>query len=269
MAQSSDICSICLQAKKLKDDISSLISCVHKFHRHCIKQWLRIAKHPTCPICRDSTSIEGISDTDYQPPNYKNSINNTNLRKSKRLKRLLKWKTKKYIYECSQCMECFNQKEALIEHEKMHNKQRPEPYNYKCGHCDYYDLFKDTFETHNIIEHNQSKPYQCKRCKKYFKRGDYLMEHIQSVHWKVRNYKCNACYAAFYTRKNLRIHSRIHLNKMPFKCSICDKGFAQKYNLVAHQVVHSSEKPFQCRLCHKRFRYKTSVCKHQKKFHQK
>eukprot|EP01084_Bolivina_argentea_P169878 294429_1 len=163
MSHSADVCSICLQPKTSNQVISSLISCSHKFHKHCIKQWLRITKHPTCPVCRDLTSIECIDE--WIPQNYNANIKKK-VRKSKRIQRKMKWKTKQCFYECSQCMETFTEKISLIEHERKHNKERKEPYNYKCGHCDYYDLFKDSFESHNIIEHDEWKPHQCGRCKK-------------------------------------------------------------------------------------------------------
>eukprot|EP01084_Bolivina_argentea_P169881 294433_1 len=166
MSHTADVCSICLQPKASNQEISSLISCSHKFHKHCIKQWLRITKLPTCPVCRDLTSIAIIDDTEWIPHSYKPNNIKINVRKSKRIERKLKWKTKQYIYECSQCMQTFKTKTALIEHERKHNKQRKEPYNYKCGHCNYYDLFKDSFESHNIIEHDEWKPHQCGRCKK-------------------------------------------------------------------------------------------------------
>eukprot|EP01084_Bolivina_argentea_P169879 294431_1 len=101
----------------------------------------------------------------------------TNMRKRKKNKRKKKCKAKQIVFECSQCMESFKYNNLLIEHEKKHNKARKEPYNYKCGHCNYYDLFKDTFETHNIIEHNECKPHHCRRCHKRFDRVDNLRRH--------------------------------------------------------------------------------------------
>eukprot|EP01084_Bolivina_argentea_P014292 26712_1 len=93
-------------------------------------------------------------------------VQNTNIdaaimRKRKKNKRKKKLKAKQIVFECSQCMESFKYRNMLIEHEKKHNKARKEPYNYKCGHCDYYDLFCNTFESHNIIEHNECKPHHC------------------------------------------------------------------------------------------------------------
>eukprot|EP01084_Bolivina_argentea_P169876 294427_1 len=100
-----------------------------------------------------------------------------NMRKHKKNKHKKKRKAKQIVFECSQCMESFKYRNLLIEHEKRHNKARKTPFNYKCGHCDYYDLFKDTFETHNIIEHNECKPHHCRRCHKRFDRVDNLRRH--------------------------------------------------------------------------------------------
>ncbi|PHU00346.1 putative RING-H2 finger protein ATL71 [Capsicum chinense] len=51
---SSSGCSICLADFKDNDMLRLLPHCGHLFHLMCIDTWLRL--HPTCPICRDSTS---------------------------------------------------------------------------------------------------------------------------------------------------------------------------------------------------------------------
>ncbi len=206
-------------------------------------------------MCRDITSIEGIDDGEWIPSNDKSNNIKTKVRKSKRIERKLKWKTKKYIYECSQCMEIFKTDNVLIEHERKHNQDREQPYNYKCGHCDYYDLFKDSFETHNIIEHDEWKPYQCNRCNKQFKHSNYLDTHIKSTHWKRKNYKCNVCDASFYAKNHLKMHSRTHLSANPFKCKECGKEFKRK--------CHLSERPFECDICNKKFKLQKYLRQHQ------
>eukprot|EP00740_Mantoniella_antarctica_P009749 CAMPEP_0181386778 /NCGR_PEP_ID=MMETSP1106-20121128/23335_1 /TAXON_ID=81844 /ORGANISM="Mantoniella antarctica, Strain SL-175" /LENGTH=921 /DNA_ID=CAMNT_0023507049 /DNA_START=232 /DNA_END=2997 /DNA_ORIENTATION=+ len=45
-------CSVCIEAFEEGDDLRSLPSCQHVFHKACIDEWL--AQHTTCPNCRAS-----------------------------------------------------------------------------------------------------------------------------------------------------------------------------------------------------------------------
>ncbi len=44
-----DICSICLENIQ-KNDKSQYTECGHRFHTHCLYDWLML--NNTCPICR-------------------------------------------------------------------------------------------------------------------------------------------------------------------------------------------------------------------------
>jgi len=52
---------------------------------------------------------------------------------------------------------------------------------------------------------------------------------------------CNKCPARFLNLKELRIHSKFHLIKLPFKCSYCSYTARQTPHLLAHYKVHSQE----------------------------
>ena len=50
------ICSICLTAYEITDDIYESKACKHNFHFRCINRWLNI--NPSCPLCRGDVLIE-------------------------------------------------------------------------------------------------------------------------------------------------------------------------------------------------------------------
>ena len=43
-------CSICLAPYEVKEELRTL-PCDHKFHKHCIDEWL-VTKNILCPLCR-------------------------------------------------------------------------------------------------------------------------------------------------------------------------------------------------------------------------
>ena len=64
-------CCICL--KNMKARSKHELSCAHAFHRACILKWekqcLKSKENidPTCPICRDTFSLDVLRDEDYIP----------------------------------------------------------------------------------------------------------------------------------------------------------------------------------------------------------
>ncbi|CAG9319659.1 unnamed protein product [Blepharisma stoltei] len=45
-----EICNICFEEYKVKDSISEIASCNHKFHQECLKKWFNFRTN--CPLCR-------------------------------------------------------------------------------------------------------------------------------------------------------------------------------------------------------------------------
>jgi hypothetical protein len=45
-------CSLCLESLIDDDNTVSILTCCHKFHTKCIKQWFCTEEKKTCPICR-------------------------------------------------------------------------------------------------------------------------------------------------------------------------------------------------------------------------
>ena len=78
-----------------------------------------------------------------------------------------------------------------------------------------------------------------------------LKIHINSVHEKIKNFKCETCDQSFVTKQILIRHKEIvHEGKKPFKCPQCEYQTSQKGNLNKHiSNVHEGKKPFQCNQC--------------------
>lgn len=53
-------CSICLRDYKESDVLRMLPDCGHLYHLRCVDPWLK--SHPTCPMCRSSSSVQTQND---------------------------------------------------------------------------------------------------------------------------------------------------------------------------------------------------------------
>uniref|UniRef100_A0A182QBG9 Protein krueppel n=1 Tax=Anopheles farauti TaxID=69004 RepID=A0A182QBG9_9DIPT len=145
-------------------------------------------------------------------------------------------------------------------------------------------------------------------CSEMFVEETSLLNHAQEVHaLKLRRnrenqqpgrpFKCNVCFRAFSSTKNLRvhqfvranmnnkhfachkcpfrtsskatltIHERTHTGERPFGCGLCEKRFYSEFNLKSHQICHQNEQPFCCSYCSKRFARKRNMLEHQQLCH--
>ena len=103
-------------------------------------------------------------------------------------------------------------------------------------------------EAHN----NHTKPFQCPKCSKSFKRREHLRDHLDSVHDKSTSVNCLYCskeLSSFtnYMRHIKEVHERRNGNVV---CNVCDKKFSRKQHLDQHiSDVHLRQKRFSCPHC--------------------
>ncbi|XP_018372975.1 PREDICTED: RE1-silencing transcription factor-like [Trachymyrmex cornetzi] len=152
-------------------------------------------------------------------------------------------------------------------------------------------------EVSNINENREQEPAEvkvnaCDQCERTFALRQALLLHVQRVHVRARNYKCNECEKNFFNKHDLAKHLSIHSQEKPYSCSICQKQFSRLTSLQRHKKVHKEEthyacphcddefftteeleehknsahkkeKPFQCNICKKRFLYKQGLQRHE------
>ncbi|XP_050077619.1 zinc finger protein 761-like [Anopheles maculipalpis] len=140
-------------------------------------------------------------------------------------------------------------------------------------------------------------------CSELFSDEPTLVQHAQETHAiKIRKnrenqapgrpFKCNVCFRAFGSSKNLRIHQlvrsnvharsficticpfrasntaaltiheRSHTGERPYGCESCEKRFSSEATLKSHQVCHLDERPYECTYCSKTFARKRNMQEH-------
>ena len=103
-----------------------------------------------------------------------------------------KWDLNQHIkscqiyYKCETCLQTFCHKNALIQHEKKHNKRYKKfsQRRFNPSKCDYcLKVFQNTLKLHGHIwkVHQCATKHDCFFCKKSFQSFNDLKEHIKSV----------------------------------------------------------------------------------------
>ena len=169
-------------------------------------------------------------------------------------------------FVCKECGEAFLQKCELESHISRTHK------NLKVWECDSCDMKFNTnkeLQLHKQNEHEADKyPFKCPHCPKRAKTENYLNQHIERVHLKIKNFKCSECGKEFYSKPELDVHYKsVHLKMKPFECETCHKRFPTESHLKAHiSRVHNEIKNVICEFCgkafHQEYELKVHIVRH-------
>nr|XP_023014940.1 zinc finger protein 883-like isoform X2 [Leptinotarsa decemlineata] len=105
---------------------------------------------------------------------------------------------------------------------------------------------KDSSEKQEIL---------CSVCSTNFSTKKLFEEHQRTnVSCKIKQFNCNDCHKAFFSKFRLNSHMRTHTKETPYECKDCLRKFRQASNLKRHiDIIHKGLKPFKCEVCGKEF----------------
>ena len=129
----------------------------------------------------------------------------------------------------------------------------------------------DTNETASkkIQGNTKEKQFKCPDCEACFGWKSHMERHHNSIHAKLKPFKCSECDFSAVEVAKLKRHMLTHSEEYPFKCDLCYFRCKQKENLVAHtKTVHDKEKKFYCSECDASFTQKHHLERHQKLVHE-
>ncbi|XP_014365235.2 tigger transposable element-derived protein 4 [Papilio machaon] len=98
----------------------------------------------------------------------------------------------------------------------------------------------------NIINSKKKRRlYECPQCDAVFEQNADLKDHSKE-HQVVTRHKCEPCGRYFNKAFSLRLHSRVHMEKMEI-CPICGAAYTLRINMLRHLNTHEATLP--CSLC--------------------
>ena len=179
--------------------------------------------------------------------------------------------TKYTVFCCRECCSIFSDRKTLTQHQiSNHRKDKNVPntnINIKHNKYNKYNNKPSPSSSHSHSISNNIYFCDFKGCNKIFEKKSILNKH-KKVH--IKSYRCSftsiGCTQCFSTKKDKKVHERIHRNQKCEVCRFCCKAFTDPAALRKHiKYIHEDGigcTPFVCKECRKQFKRKDSLQKH-------
>ncbi|XP_015126801.1 zinc finger protein 250 [Diachasma alloeum] len=202
------------------------------------------------PIPMACDKSDSDSDDCLEPPlTLLGSLNDTVVRVKE-----LKTDAGGTIYQCSLCMENYDQLTSILFHTVDNHIPTTGPFF--CVVCEKDCDSQKELRSH-VKTHTGSNPYTCFLCEKAYSSKRYLKRHMV-CHTDYRKHRCPKCGLRFQVKSELEIHATTHLHGAPYVCSQCPRIFNHKGNYKRHLISHLDPQgvrlpKYPCHMCGKRF----------------
>ena len=175
----------------------------YTYERHVLQNHEDNTQAYACKECNESYILEG---------NLKRHI--------------LEKHTQENHYQCEICEHSFNRKDNMLKHQRIQHN---------------FDVKKVTLPGIN----DEYLKQNCQFCDKSLKTKCTLNRHLETVHLQNSDvtFECKTCRKLFRRKDKLHVHEKTHLkDKVEISCEVCLKKFQSKDGLYAHSISCTANK---------------------------
>lgn len=154
-------------------------------------------------------------------------------------------------YVCHICAKEFKSQESCKAHEKTHSN-----ITYACEYCKASYKCKARLKSHIKLTHTTTfETYSCERCGKVFNERRKINHHMK-IHDGHPDLTCDICGKVSYSKFSAKQHKdRVHFKIKNFQCNACPFASAAKDKLQLHiKKVHENEHDT-CFVCHRQVKH--------------
>ena len=170
--------------------------------------------------------------------------------------------TSKENHVCKTCGVDFNRVRTVTCHmNNTHNEVKTHVMN--CSICQAEFSTKHNHRVHMkeahdiVVQSCGKKKHFCHLCGKSCPSSAKLIEHVSSVHEKIRNFKCSTCGKSFSALSSLKKHQKYIHDGVKEVCETCGKIYGDmnslKYHIKRFHEKQKIEKNHVCETCGKAF----------------
>ena len=151
---------------------------------------------------------------------------------------------------------------------KFHAKNVHGTSKIRCNQCD-TPMHPGRLKYHIQEVHEKVKDHRCNLCGKTFGQWSTLKKHLLNFHREGGNSsECSICSKTCTSEDGIKAHMKFaHSREKPHECLTCDAEFKTPTALVVHNRVHTGEKPYKCNICGHTFSQSHSLKEHTDKIH--
>ena len=108
--------------------------------------------------------------------------------------------------------------------------------------------------------HAKLRKFKCSFCN-FSTSTTVNLTHHEMKH-KEKSISCRYCSNMFSRKDYAKNHERTHTGEKPFSCGACEASFSQNELLTVHKRVHTGELPYKCDKCDKKLISKAALYTH-------